>query len=73
MKTINRNIFRGAIGLVLVLISNGCTNLDEKLYDRITSENFLQTKDDVTRDFLRSFEHGYWSIHGEALFLCMRF
>ena len=46
----------------------GCTKLDETLYDRITSQNFLQTKDDVVRDFLRSFEHGYWSIQGGGLF-----
>jgi hypothetical protein len=51
-----------------LLLSAGCTKLDETLYDRITSENFLQTKDDVTRDFLRAFEHCYWSIQGNNLF-----
>lgn len=57
-----------AIGCFLILFSVGCTKLDETLYDRITSENFLQTKDDVIRDFLRSFEHGYWSIQGGGLY-----
>lgn len=68
MKPGNQNIFGVVMGLLLVLLSNSCTNLDETLYDRITSENFLQTKDDVIRDFLRSFEHGYWSIQGNGLY-----
>jgi hypothetical protein len=41
---------------------DSCTKLNEKPYDIITSDNFLQTKDDVIRDFLRSFEHGYYTI-----------
>lgn len=52
----------------MILITDSCTKLDEKPYDRITSANFLQTRDDVVRDFLRSFEHGYWSIQGNGLF-----
>lgn len=52
----------------LILLSAGCTKLDETLYDRITSENFLQTRDDVIRDFLRAFEHGFWTIQGGGLF-----
>jgi starch-binding outer membrane protein, SusD/RagB family len=52
----------------ILFLSNGCTKLDEKPFDRITSANFLQTRDDVVRDFLRSFEHGYWSIQGNGLF-----
>ncbi|WP_207720154.1 RagB/SusD family nutrient uptake outer membrane protein [Flavobacterium undicola] len=39
------------------------------MYDRITNQNFLQTKEDVIRDFLRSFEHAYWTIQGGGLFL----
>lgn len=49
----------------IILFCNGCTNLDEELYDRVTSENFIQTKDDVYRTFLRSFEHGYWTVQGD--------
>lgn len=52
-----------------VLLASGCTKLDEDLYDRITSENFLQTRDDVIRDFLRAFEHSYWSIQGGNSFM----
>lgn len=57
-----------ATSCIILLLSSGCTKLDEKPYDRITSANFLQTRDDVIRDFLRSFEHGYWSIQGNGLF-----
>lgn len=51
-----------------ILFSFGCTKLNENLYDRITSSNFLQTRDDVIRDFLRAFDHGYWSVQGNGLF-----
>ena len=57
------------LGLSGLLLTAGCTNLDEVLYDRITSENFLQTKQDVVRDFLRAFEHAYWSIQGGSTFM----
>jgi len=55
--------------LVIMLLAGGCTKLDETLYDRVTSESFLQTKADVTRDFLRPFEHSYWSIQGGSTFM----
>ncbi|HVI45123.1 MAG TPA: RagB/SusD family nutrient uptake outer membrane protein [Chitinophaga sp.] len=55
--------------LLTLFITGSCTKLDEKLYDRITSENFLQTKADVIRDFLRPFEHAYWSIQGGSSFM----
>lgn len=48
-------------GLIFAL-SFSCTKLDEEPYDIIVSSNFLQTKDDVIRDFLRAFEHGYWTL-----------
>jgi len=55
--------------LTVLLVTGSCTKLDEQLYDRITSANFLQTKDDVIRDFLRAFEHSYWSIQGGSTFM----
>lgn len=68
-----RNTFLTSIirftALSLLLVVSSCTNLDEVLYDRITSANFLQTRDDVTRDFLRAFEHCYWSIQGGSTFM----
>ena len=66
------NSFKHATGaalLTILLVAGSCTKLDEQLYDRITSANFLQTKDDVIRDFLRAFEHSYWSIQGGATFM----
>jgi len=68
MKFTTNTILRFAAAITLVFTANRCTNLDENLYDRITSETFLQTKEDVIRDFLRSFEHGYWSIQGDGLY-----
>ena len=55
--------------LTILLVLGSCTKLNEQLYDRITSSNFLQTKDDVVRDFLRAFEHSYWSIQGGSTFM----
>lgn len=45
-------------------IISGCTKLDETVYDRVDADGFLTRRDDVIRDFLRPFEHGYWSIQG---------
>lgn len=50
--------------LGIVLSFNNCTNLDEHVYDKIDGRTFLQTKEDVYRDFLRTFDHAYYSIHG---------
>ncbi|MXV15772.1 RagB/SusD family nutrient uptake outer membrane protein [Hufsiella ginkgonis] len=59
---------KAVMAFACLLFFLSCTKLDETLYDRITSENFLQTKDDVIRTFLRPFEHGYWTIQGNGLF-----
>ncbi len=48
---------------------SSCTDLDEELYDRVTGDNFIQTKSDVYRTFLRSFEHGYWTVQGAQFVL----
>lgn len=70
MKKNNRlNIASCSFLLVWLFSSVGCTKLDETLYDRITSENFIQTKEDVIRVFLRPFEHAYWSIQGGNTFM----
>jgi hypothetical protein len=45
-----------------IILISGCTKLDEKVYNSILQEDFLQTKADVYRDFTRAFEHGYWTI-----------
>jgi hypothetical protein len=54
---------RLSAALVLAGLSS-CTDLNETVYDRLSVDNFLRTKDDVYRDFLRTFEHGYNTIQG---------
>jgi len=54
--------------LLITLILNSCTKLDEKVYDKVDASGFLTRRDDVIRAFLRPFEHGYWSIQGNDLF-----
>ena len=39
-----------------------CTDLDEKLYDQVGSQNYYNTKSDVVRAVFRPFEHAFWSI-----------
>lgn len=40
----------------------GCTNLDEKLYSSIGTDNYYHTALDVKRVVYRPFEHAYWSV-----------
>lgn len=54
--------------LVTGLLLGGCTKLDETVYDRVDQGQFLTRRDDVIRDFLRPFEHAYWSIQGNDLY-----
>lgn len=54
--------------LLLSVLFNCCTKLDEKVYDKVDAAGFLTRRDDVIRDFLRPFEHGYWSIQGNDLY-----
>lgn len=54
--------------LTISLTMGACTNLDEKVYDKVDAGSFLSRRDDVIRDFLRPFEHGYWSIQGNDLY-----
>jgi len=63
MITFSKTYPRLLAALVLAGLGS-CTNLDETVYDRFTADAFLQTKDDVYRDFLRTFEHGYNTIQG---------
>jgi hypothetical protein len=50
------------------VFTGSCTKLDEHVYDRVDASGFLTRRDDVIRDFLRPFEHGYWSIQGNDLY-----
>jgi hypothetical protein len=49
-------------------LAGSCTKLDEHVYDKVDASGFLTRRDDVIRDFLRPFEHGYWSIQGNDLY-----
>lgn len=50
------------IVLSLIATVSACTDLSENLYDRITTQNFYQTKEDIIRACLVSYDHCYWSI-----------
>ena len=50
--------------LTMAILAGSCTKLDEQVYDQVDASGFLTRRDDVIRDFLRPFEHGYWSIQG---------
>ncbi|QHS56050.1 RagB/SusD family nutrient uptake outer membrane protein [Mucilaginibacter sp. 14171R-50] len=54
--------------LLTALVGGSCTKLDEHVYDKVDAAGFLTRRDDVIRDFLRPFEHGYWSIQGNDVY-----
>jgi len=65
-----KNLFRTyLIAGGLCVLSAACTKLDETLYDKVNSGNFFKTKDDVYRSFLRTFEHGYWTVQGTTFMM----
>ena len=57
-----RKILYVVSGAFLIGGASACTDLTEKVYDKIVSDNYYQNKQDVVRAFLRPFEHGYWSV-----------
>jgi hypothetical protein len=66
MKKNNKHIY--GIAFITAFLLGSCTKLDEKVYDRVDAGQFLTRRDDVIRDFLRPFEHAYWSIQGNDIF-----
>ncbi len=48
--------------IFLTLFAGSCTDLDETMYDQVSSENYYNTKMDVVRAVFRPFEHAYWSV-----------
>ena len=46
----------------LAIAAGACTDLDEKLYDQVGTQNYYNTKSDVVRAVFRPFEHAFWSI-----------
>lgn len=49
-------------GLLLLI---GCTNLDEKWYDRVTPDTFFKTEKDVKAALYRPFTHARWYLTGD--------
>jgi hypothetical protein len=68
MKTYIKISYVAVALIAITAIVSSCTKLDEKVYDRVDENAFLQRRDDVIRDFLRPFEHAYWSIQGNDVF-----
>lgn len=50
------------LAIALSLSMTACTNLDETIYDQVSSDNYYNTKMDVIRAVYRPFEHAYWSV-----------
>jgi len=57
-----KNITGYLAGLLLMATISACTDLSETVYDKIVTENYYNTKDDVIRATFRPFEHGFYSI-----------
>lgn len=49
-----------AVALAAAL--GACTDLDEKVYDQVSSENFYNSRADVIRSVVFPFESAYWNI-----------
>lgn len=62
-------IFKYIAGVALLATATltGCTNLDETLYDQVSTGNFYNTKQDVIRICFRPFEHCFWSIQSRQV------
>ena len=41
---------------------SGCINLDETVYDKVLSENYYNTRQDVINSVFRPFEHVFESV-----------
>lgn len=65
-KNYRKYIVNAALSTALFL--GACTKLDETVYDKVDAGQFLTRRDDVIRDFLRPFEHAYWSIQGNDVY-----
>ncbi|WP_316808220.1 RagB/SusD family nutrient uptake outer membrane protein [Pedobacter agri] len=56
MKTLNK-IYTSCLAAMLLITANGCTKLDENLYDTISSENFYKNKNEIISAVLRPYTH----------------
>lgn len=53
------NIITGALVFTMV-ISGGCTKLDQKFYDKVTPETFFKSEKDIKAALYRPFTHARW-------------
>ena len=51
------------ISFLTLLVSSGCTNLDEKWYSEVTPDTYFTSKETVYSFLVRSFTHWRW-FHG---------
>ncbi len=54
-----KNIFK-LILLFGLILSTGCTNLDEEPFSDIVAQNYYQDKNSIIAALVRPFEHGHW-------------
>lgn len=60
MKKMKRyDIFRLTAAAFAVIAASSCTDLTEKVYDQVMSQNYYNTKSDIIRAVFRPFEHVY--------------
>ncbi|MCI6428359.1 MAG: RagB/SusD family nutrient uptake outer membrane protein [Rikenellaceae bacterium] len=53
------DIFRLTAAAFAVIAASSCTDLTEKVYDQVMSQNYYNTKSDIIRAVFRPFEHVY--------------
>nr|WP_084406955.1 RagB/SusD family nutrient uptake outer membrane protein [Pedobacter panaciterrae] len=53
------NIITGALVFTMI-ISGGCTKLDQKFYDKVTPETFFKSEKDIKAALYRPFTHARW-------------
>lgn len=46
--------------LVLIFAAPSCTNLDEEVFDTLTTDTYYQDKNSIIAALVRPYEHGHW-------------
>ena len=46
--------------LLLIFAAPSCTNLDEEVFDTLTTDNYYQDKNSIIAALVRPYEHGHW-------------
>ncbi len=56
----NTRIILYILLLLALFVSPSCTNLDEEVFDTLTTDIYYQDKNSVIAALLRPYEHGHW-------------